>query len=289
MSQGKVSRPVVLPEISAEALRDILDSSPDGVCVVVPGPWRLVYANRTMLSWLDTGSQPWQDRPLADLVPALSSADILEQLDGVLRGDANEVALTAPLTPTGAEPMEIRLRRVVIGSQPAVAITAHGAVVSPLPPGSDVDSLTGLASRSFLLSRLDELLRGDRATDGQIAVLFIDLNEFKWVNDTYGHLVGDRALCEVAHRLATCVRGGDHIVRFGGDEFVVLLEQVGDEKDVQPVLDRIHAVLQQPISLPAGEVTLTASIGVAEASPAHRTAEDLLAAADLAMYASKRG
>jgi diguanylate cyclase (GGDEF)-like protein len=286
MNERAQSGPV--PAIPAEALRDILDSCSDGVCVVVPEPLRLVFANRALRNRLGIDSLPWEGQTLVDVLPALSSAQAGEQLDRVLHGEVNEAVLMGELGPTGSGPMEIRLRRVSVDRRTAVAIIVRQAAAPLSTPGSDVDSLTGLASRSFLLSRLDELLRGGRATDEQTAVLFIDLDDFKWVNDTYGHLVGDRALCEVARRLATCIRTGDHIARFGGDEFVVLLERVQRTEEIQPVLDRIHAALRRPVALPAGDAIISASIGVAEASPAHRTAEDLLAAADLAMYASKR-
>ena len=288
MSRSEDPPSVVLPHIPAEALRGILDDCSDGVGIVVPEPWRLAYANRTMQGWLVADSHAWQEQSLADVVPVFSSAQARQQLDRVLRGEEDQAVLTGHLAPTDSVLSELRLRRVVVGGGPAVAIIARRATAPGVPPGADVDALTGLPSRTFLLRRLEELLRGERTADEQIAILFIDLNEFKWVNDTYGHLVGDRALRDVARRLASCMRTGDHIVRFGGDEFVVLLEHVRDEAEIRPVLDRIHAVLRPPIDLPVGEVTLTASIGVAEASPAHRTAEDLLAAADLAMYASKR-
>ncbi len=288
MSRSNDRPPSASPEVPAEALREILDECADGVGVAVPHPWRLVYANQSLSAWLAAESRPWQERPLADALPAFCTSEAARQLESVLLGEVDGATLSGRLSPRDAMPAEIRLCRVTAGGQPAVAIVARRATTAAVPPGTDVDSLTGLPSRSFLLARLDKLLGGERASDEQVAVLFIDLNEFKWVNDTYGHLVGDRALCEVACRLAGCMRDGDHIVRFGGDEFVVLLEHVRAEADIQPVLDRIHAVLRPPIALPVGEVTLTASIGVAEASPAHHNAEDLLAAADLAMYASKR-
>jgi diguanylate cyclase (GGDEF)-like protein len=95
-------------------------------------------------------------------------------------------------------------------------------------------------------------------------------------------------LAEVAQRLAGCVRARDLIVRFGGDEFVALVENVSGMSEIRAVVDRIDAVLTKPIAVAEGEMTLSASIGVAEASPQHETPEDLLQEADRAMYASKR-
>jgi diguanylate cyclase (GGDEF)-like protein len=95
-------------------------------------------------------------------------------------------------------------------------------------------------------------------------------------------------LGEVARRLAGCVRTGDLIVRFGGDEFVALVEDVSGPAEIRPVIDRLDAALARPIPLPEGEVTLSVSVGVAQASAAHGTPEDVLQDADRAMYASKR-
>jgi diguanylate cyclase (GGDEF)-like protein len=148
--------------------------------------------------------------------------------------------------------------------------------------------LTGLADREYLLRRMSALLRGERAADRQFAVLFVDLDNFKQVNDAHGHLMGDRVLREVARRLVGCVRDGDSVVRFGGDEFVVLVEGVAGPTEIEPIVGRIHAALQQPIALPEGEFTLSLSIGAAIASPDHLSPEDLLQAADRAMYAAKR-
>ena len=132
------------------------------------------------------------------------------------------------------------------------------------------------------------LMDGGHSGDRQFAVLFVDLDNFKQVNDTHGHLVGDRVLSVAARRLSDSVRDGDHVVRYGGDEFVLLMERVASQSDIEPLVGRIHAVLAEVISLPEGDFTLSVSVGAALASPEHQTPEDLLAAADRAMYAAKR-
>jgi diguanylate cyclase (GGDEF)-like protein len=119
-------------------------------------------------------------------------------------------------------------------------------------------------------------------------VLFIDVDEFKQVNDRYGHLIGDRVLREVAQRLSGCVREDDLFVRFGGDEFVAVISNVGGWEEYEPVIARMHAALKTPISAPEGELRVSVSIGAAEYSAEHRIPEDLLAAADRAMYLVKR-
>ena len=110
------------------------------------------------------------------------------------------------------------------------------------------DPLTGLHDRAFLLARLQALLQGERLADHHFAVLFVDLDNFKQINDAYGHLVGDGVLVEIARRLNQCVREGDYVTRYGGDEFVVLIERIADRRDIQPVVDRIHAALEEPIA-----------------------------------------
>jgi diguanylate cyclase (GGDEF)-like protein len=165
-----------------------------------------------------------------------------------------------------------------------VASIATGAAL----PETRVDPLTMLPDRTFLLARLRALLAGDRAADREFAVLFIDLNEFKQVNDRRGHLNGDRVLREVAQRLQRSVRACDHVTRYGGDEFVVLLERVTGKSEVEPVLARIRAALAEPFTLCDECLSLSLSIGVAQSAPSLRSPEEVLEAADRAMYAAKR-
>ncbi|HVT29487.1 MAG TPA: diguanylate cyclase [Lacipirellulaceae bacterium] len=150
------------------------------------------------------------------------------------------------------------------------------------------DPLTGFRDREFLMRRLTELLHDKPPRERNFALLFLDLDNFKRVNDEFGHLIGDNVLREAACRIAECVREGDHVIRFGGDEFVVVLEGISDECEVEPIIGRIEAAIAKPISLPVGEVTLTLSVGMALASEEHCEPEDLLTAADRAMYAAKR-
>jgi diguanylate cyclase (GGDEF)-like protein len=119
-------------------------------------------------------------------------------------------------------------------------------------------------------------------------VLFLDLDGFKVVNDSHGHLVGDEVLQEVARRLTSCVRAADVVARFGGDEFVVLLDRVASNVAIAPVLRRLEAAFERPIAIPQGNVKLGVSVGVALAGVDGSTAEELIRAADRAMYAAKR-
>jgi diguanylate cyclase (GGDEF)-like protein/PAS domain S-box-containing protein/excisionase family DNA binding protein len=152
------------------------------------------------------------------------------------------------------------------------------------------DSLTGLPNRTLLDDRLARALVGSRDTDRIVALLFIDLDRFKTVNDGFGHETGDELLRRVAERQLGAVRATDTLARFGGDEFVVLCEDLHHEREAVAVAERLQQALCPPITLESGSVvTVTASIGLALSSGGSATAEELMRDADTAMYRAKRG
>jgi diguanylate cyclase (GGDEF)-like protein/PAS domain S-box-containing protein len=148
------------------------------------------------------------------------------------------------------------------------------------------DSLTGLPNRALFKDRLDQALgRADRL-GSTVAILYMDLDNFKYVNDSLGHEAGDELLIGVAERLRWSVRPGDTAARLGGDEFAVLLEEVGGAEDATKVAGRIAEELREPLAIRGQDVFASASIGVA--SSARGRAGDLLRDADAAMYEAKR-
>jgi diguanylate cyclase (GGDEF)-like protein len=150
------------------------------------------------------------------------------------------------------------------------------------------DALTGLANRAVLFPRLDDLLHRARRDGGRVGLLYLDLNGFKPVNDQHGHAAGDAVLVEVARRLEAAVRPGDTAARLGGDEFAVLAAGIAGDEDLTLIADRIHAALAEPIVLPDGAaVTISSSIGAAVGSP-DTTADQMVRAADVAMYRVKQ-
>jgi diguanylate cyclase (GGDEF)-like protein len=150
------------------------------------------------------------------------------------------------------------------------------------------DALTGLPNRRLLHDRLDQaLLRADRH-QVPMAVMFIDLDGFKGVNDTLGHDVGDLLLREVARRLAKCIRASDTVARFGGDEFAIVLEDAILPVDAVRIGERIVAALAVPFHLDGHRVRTAASIGIAIYPSDGADAMTLLKNADVAMYRAKR-
>jgi Amt family ammonium transporter len=150
------------------------------------------------------------------------------------------------------------------------------------------DALTGLPNRSLFADRLERALtRARRRGDSQYAVLMIDLNKFKGINDTLGHQAGDQLLVEVARRLSGCVRSMDTVARLGGDEFAVILEEFKTKKEVMAVVERIGVGLGKPFVLCGKTVTPEASIGIVLHTRDYAAADDLLRDADIAMYRAK--
>jgi diguanylate cyclase (GGDEF)-like protein/PAS domain S-box-containing protein len=149
------------------------------------------------------------------------------------------------------------------------------------------DGLTKLLNRSAFMDRLKDAVLHAREVGGSIAILFIDLDQFKAFNDQFGHLVGDRLLVESARRLRRCVRPGDTVARLGGDEFAILLERVIGASDASGMAERIKRDLSRSFAIDDGEVRLSASIGIAINGPDADRPYDLLRTADAAMYRAK--
>jgi diguanylate cyclase (GGDEF)-like protein/PAS domain S-box-containing protein len=149
------------------------------------------------------------------------------------------------------------------------------------------DALTGLANRALFYDRVEHALGRAAREASQVAVLFVDLDDFKTINDVRGHTDGDRLLQELARRLSGCLRAADTAARLGGDEFGVLLEGI-DEDGLAATADRVLEALSHPAELSPGHVTVSASIGMALSTDEDRGVEQFLRKADLAMYQAKR-
>ncbi|MCW2503789.1 MAG: Signaling protein ykoW [Actinomycetia bacterium] len=168
-------------------------------------------------------------------------------------------------------------------------ITERKALEDQLKHQAFHDSVTGLANRALLLDRTHHALERRRLADAPLAVLFLDLDDFKTVNDSLGHEAGDELLAEVAVRLRACMRPSDTPARLGGDEFAILLEDLGDETEASRVAERALAALAEPFLLNGQSVVVRASVGIALVDPdGVPRADDLLRDAEAAMYTAKQ-
>ncbi|MEM8828871.1 MAG: EAL domain-containing protein [Cyanobacteria bacterium P01_G01_bin.19] len=150
------------------------------------------------------------------------------------------------------------------------------------------DALTGLPNRALFMDRLEQQLKKSQSNDGYLfAVLFLDLDRFKVVNDSVGHLIGDKLLIEIARRLEKSIAPTDTVARLGGDEFTILLENISSKSEATLVAESIYQTLTFPFNIEGYELFTTASIGIALSSVGYENPEEILRDADLTMYSAK--
>jgi len=192
---------------------------------------------------------------------------------------------------------------VVVASRWALQLDANGEPSAVLAINSDIttrkqieaalehqalhDTLTRLPNRALFYERVEKALANLHGRNDRLAVMFLDLDNFKVINDSLGHQSGDLLLMEVAVRLRSCLRGSDLVARLGGDEFTVLLSRIEQESEAQQVAERILEALQAPIRIADRDVYVSASLGVALSGPDQNHPDSLLRHADIAMYQSK--
>ena len=168
-------------------------------------------------------------------------------------------------------------------------ITERKKIEDKLVYQAQYDFLTGLPNRSLFMDRLHHALFRARRNQTGLGVMFLDLDGFKQINDTLGHHAGDELLKQFAQRIATAVRKSDTVSRLSGDEFTVLLEELGSpERDAEAVADKIIAAIQPPFLLGDQEVIVTTSIGLAFYSSGECDLDEMLRRADKAMYSAKK-
>ncbi len=200
----------------------------------------------------------------------------------LVRGDGVELAVE-----TSAAPIHDRLGGVIGAVMVAHDVTVARELSQKLARLALHDSLTDVPNRTLLSDRLDQAVMRVHRTGTSVAILFIDLDRFKHINDTLGHAVGDELLRSVAQRLQSCVRSSDTVSRQGGDEFLVLLSDVTQPHDAALCAEKIIAALDAPHHIGGHDLRITASIGIATHPGDASDAEQLLRNADFAMYQAK--
>ncbi|MDO8282966.1 MAG: EAL domain-containing protein [Thermodesulfovibrionia bacterium] len=167
-------------------------------------------------------------------------------------------------------------------------ITERKVIEEQLTHDAFHDSLTNLPNRALFMDRLSHAIRRKtRKNENLFAVLFIDLDRFKVINDSLGHMAGDQLLIKASQCFVECLRPSDTVARFGGDEFAILLEEITDTNDVTALIKRVQGILLQPFTLREHEVFITLSIGIAFSYPNSTNPDNLLRNADIAMYHAK--
>ncbi len=161
-------------------------------------------------------------------------------------------------------------------------------VATELEIYANYDTLTGLPNRRIFFDTLEHIVSESKTNTTKSALLYLDLDFFKIINDTYGHEVGDGVLVTVGRRLMNCVRGTDFVARLAGDEFAIIMQDIGSSSNAKQFAEKVQAVLQEPIIVDAVECTINASIGISIYPEAGDDGETLLRNADSAMYAIKK-
>lgn len=248
----------------------LLETSPDGI-VVVDGDNRMLFVNRQACKMLERDP----------------SACVGETLPSDLRAaDTDEVRLSSHRV------AEVRSVPVDWNHIPATLIsyrdiTARKRAESRLKHLVQYDQLTGLASRTYFFDQMTRMVSGVRRNGGSFALMFMDLDGFKVINDSMGHDTGDEVLCKVSKRISANIRTGDFLARLGGDEFALVLPNVKNPEEVAHVAEKLLAGFEQPLDLSGLKVGLGLSIGVAICPQSGVEVQSLYQAADMAMYRAK--
>ncbi|HSK97367.1 MAG TPA: EAL domain-containing protein, partial [Euzebyales bacterium] len=280
-----------------KVVRGVVDGSAD-TFVTVDAEGRMEFVSAAVRDMLGDEPDAMLGRAIADVVHPDDVAALRDLMTDheALDGHPEPVACRLRHRNGAWRDAEISARRVN-GSdgRPATLlnvrdVTDRKALEAEVAFRAYHDGLTGLANRTRFAERLEQALERARRTRAVFAVAFLDIDDFKTINDSMGHTAGDRLLEVVARRLNDQLRAHDVAARFGGDEFAVLIEQAGDARDAERVVRRLVEGVGEPLTLDASVVTPRASVGlVVVDDPAAVTPAEIMRDADIAMYAAKRG
>ena len=277
---------------SEARFRAMVHTAQEGLAVISRETGRTTFANEKLTEILGRSLDEIYSTTILELLDKKDEAFLLDRLDrrASIGTETYELSYRHP----DGQPRFLRITSSpldegdgTISSLAMVSdITAEHAAEEQLRRQALYDELTGIPNKALLRDRLEHALeRAERSDNRAVAVLFADLDQFKLVNDSFGHAAGDELLRQVAERLQAVVRNGDTVARFGGDEFVVVAEDTGEDA-AREMAERVLATFAEPFVLDSQRAYVSASIGVVSA-PAG-TADDLLRFADAAMYDAKR-
>ena len=278
---------------SEEKYRTLVDMSQDGVFLSQNG--KCIFVNRAFAYMLGYEPEEMAGLPITEIMFE-SNGKLVEQI------------VSDTVSHRNIEPKEMNLRCKDTNNQVVASVTVsriswrgltatmgtvrditeHKNTEKELIHSAYHDTLTGLPNRNYFLDRISQILKqGSKPGNDRFAVLFLDLDRFKLINDSLGHSFGDRLLVSIAKRLRACLRPNDLIARYGGDEFTILLERVQALDEATTVADRIHEELARAFSVNGHDVFTTASIGIVISAPHYKHPDELLRDADTAMYRAK--
>ncbi len=274
-------------------LKSITDNMP-ALITYVNTDRVVTFANATFKTWLGSDPALMVGRPLVELI---GEAMYQQRLGFLTRGFAGEQFSFELRSGTAAGERDLNTTYIpdfrpdgtVAGIFVLVTdVTPMRTVERQLHQLARIDALTQLSNRRQFDEKLAEALARARRNGRDMALMFMDIDHFKPINDTHGHAAGDAVLVEFAARLKSCMRETDTVARLGGDEFVILVEGLNEASEVMLVADRIRARLQAPMQIEGCALVVTSSIGIALVDESDDTPAAVMAKADEALYSAKR-
>ncbi len=274
--------------------QSVVNALPAEIAVLDP-EGRVIAANESWdgLGGLSPGVNYLSFRPQASGLSDAKVRHLREGVQAVLLGEQTEFSMDyCQESPAGKRWLHLVCtplgRDGMGGVVSQTDITAQKLAEDRLAVLALYDSLTGLPNRNLFADRLRGALhRARRSPDHLFAIIFLDLDNFKVINDSMGHIAGDELLRTTSRRLEVCLRAGDSVARLGGDEFVILLEKITDATDAIAIAERIQEALTRPVNVAGNEVFVSASMGIVLSSGGQDSPDTLIRNADTAMYRAK--
>ncbi len=280
-SRGRVTR---------AAIAGALDMTPDAVYFATPD-LQIVEVNAAATGSTGFSAQRLKEMNLRELLSDECEGQLRGNVTRLMRREVSETAHLARQLCKDRDAFKVQVRLRLVEQDGAALIVAvverQGELEQWIFGESGRDFLTGLPSREAIEARLQRAERQARKDRGRFAVLFVDLDHFKHINDEHGHRTGDLVLRAIAQRLLGCMRPGDFVGRYGGDEFVAVVDNVGREAEVEGIAERIRCQMALPINVAGCALLVSASVGVA-VGHASCSADQILDEADRDMYRIKR-